>query len=114
MAPETSTTDQSLKDSSSYRSPYPTGRAVAANIFLDHGKIVAEGKMPRPDDGKVADNGVFSRVVRQGSAASATQCRSNPVSGRGLPKTGICLISARDYRLFRSGTGQTRRVETGR
>jgi hypothetical protein len=28
-------------------------------IFLDHGKIVAEGKMPRPNDGKVADNGVF-------------------------------------------------------
>jgi hypothetical protein len=28
-------------------------------IFLDRGKIVAEGKMARPNDGKVADNGVF-------------------------------------------------------
>src|SRR6266478_3932354 len=34
--------------------------------------------------------------------AAATQCRSNPVSGRRLPKTGIFQISARDYWRFRS------------
>ncbi|MBX9822113.1 tetratricopeptide repeat protein [Afipia birgiae] len=28
-------------------------------IFLDRGKVVFEGSMPRPNDGKVADNGVF-------------------------------------------------------
>jgi hypothetical protein len=28
-------------------------------VFLDRGKLVAEGKMARPNDGKVANNGVF-------------------------------------------------------
>jgi hypothetical protein len=27
--------------------------------LLDQGKIIAEGRMPRPNDGKVADNGTF-------------------------------------------------------
>src|SRR5882762_8663678 len=45
---------------------------------------------------------------------SCTQCRSNLVSGFGLPKTGIFQISARDYRLFRSGTDQIRSLETNR
>jgi hypothetical protein len=36
------------------------------------------------------------------NANPATQCRSNPVSGRRLPKMGIFQISAGDYRRFRS------------
>jgi len=36
------------------------------------------------------------------TAAAATQCRSNPVSYRSLPKTGIFQISAGDYRRFRA------------
>src|SRR6202171_4303114 len=46
------------------------------------------------------------------TAASATQSRSNPVSGRGLPKTGIFQISAGDYRRFRSRSVQFRSPET--
>jgi hypothetical protein len=42
------------------------------------------------------------------------QSRSNPVSGRCLPKTGIFQISAGDYRLIRAGSGQIRSLETGR
>jgi hypothetical protein len=38
-----------------------------------------------------------------GTASSVTQCRSNPVSGRSLPKTGVFRMSAGDYRLFRPG-----------
>jgi hypothetical protein len=37
------------------------------------------------------------------TASSVTQCRSNPVSGRSLPKTGVFRMSAGDYRLFRPG-----------
>jgi hypothetical protein len=47
----------------------------------------------------------FSRqgyLLNQKTAASATQCRSNPVSYRSLPKTGIFQISAGDYRRFRA------------
>jgi hypothetical protein len=51
-------------------------------------------------------------TARSGRAASATQCRSNPVSYRGLPKTGIFQISTGDYRRFRSRNGQFRRPET--
>jgi hypothetical protein len=36
------------------------------------------------------------------TASSATQCRSNPLSYRSLPKTGIFQISAGDYRGFRA------------
>jgi hypothetical protein len=46
------------------------------------------------------------------TASSATQCRSNPVSGRGLPKTGIFQISAGDYQRFRSHSGRFRSPET--
>ena len=46
------------------------------------------------------------------TANSATQCRSNPVSGRGLPKTGIFQISAGDYQRFRSHSGPFRSPET--
>jgi hypothetical protein len=42
----------------------------------------------------------------------ATQCRSNPVSSPGLPKTGIFQISAGDYRRFRSHSGLFRSRET--
>jgi hypothetical protein len=46
------------------------------------------------------------------TASSATQCRSNPVSDRGLPKTGIFQISAGDYQRFRSHRGRFRSPET--
>ena len=46
------------------------------------------------------------------TAASAAQSRSNPVSGRCLPKTGIFQISAGDYRRFRSRSGQFGSPET--
>jgi hypothetical protein len=46
------------------------------------------------------------------TASSATQCRSNPVSDRGLPKTGIFQISAGDYQRFRSHRGRFRSLET--
>jgi hypothetical protein len=42
------------------------------------------------------------------------QCRSNPVSGRNLPKTGVFQMSAGDYRLFCSGNAPNRSLETGR
>jgi hypothetical protein len=47
------------------------------------------------------------------TASSATQCRSSPVSGRSLPKTGIFQMSAGDYRLFRPENAQNRSLETG-
>ena len=47
------------------------------------------------------------------TATWATQCRSNPVSGRGLPKTGVFQMSAGDYRLFRSESAENRSLETG-
>jgi murein DD-endopeptidase MepM/ murein hydrolase activator NlpD len=46
------------------------------------------------------------------TAASATQSRSNTVSGRCLLKTGIFQISAGDYRRFRSRCGQFGSPET--
>jgi hypothetical protein len=46
------------------------------------------------------------------TASSATQCRSDPVSSRSLPKTGVFQMSAGDYRLFRSENGQNRSPET--
>jgi len=46
------------------------------------------------------------------TAASATQCRSNPVSGRSLPKTGVFQMSAGDYRLFRSENAENWSLET--
>src|SRR5712671_1962139 len=47
------------------------------------------------------------------TASSAKQCRSNPVSGRRLPKTGIFQMSAGDYRLFWSENAANRNLETG-
>jgi hypothetical protein len=47
------------------------------------------------------------------TASSATQCRSNPVSGRNLPKMGVFQMSAGDYPLFRSENAQNRSPETG-
>ncbi|MGO3927360.1 hypothetical protein [Rhodopseudomonas pseudopalustris] len=37
----------------------PNQSRAGRYILLDRGKIVAEGKMARPNDGKVTDNGVF-------------------------------------------------------
>src|SRR5882672_5697461 len=48
----------------------------------------------------------------ESKTAQATQSRSNPVSGRCLPKTGIFQISAGDYRRFRSRSGQFGSPET--
>ena len=69
-------------------------------------------------------HGIGARLLREYSdrigldlviaVAPAMQCRSNPVSSRGLLKTGIFQISAGDYRLFLSGTGQTQSLETDR
>jgi tetratricopeptide (TPR) repeat protein len=36
-----------------------TSRTPGRYILLDRGKIVAEGKLPRPNDGKVTDTGIF-------------------------------------------------------
>jgi hypothetical protein len=47
------------------------------------------------------------------TAAAATQCRSNPVSGRSLSKTGVFHMSAGDYRRFRSENAADRSLETG-
>jgi hypothetical protein len=47
------------------------------------------------------------------TASSAKQCRSNPVSGRRLPKTGIFQMSAGDYRLCWSENAANRNLETG-
>src|SRR5258706_15597992 len=46
------------------------------------------------------------------TASSATQCRSNPVSGRCLSKTGIFQISAGDFRQFRSVIVEIGSLET--
>src|SRR5260370_35258057 len=46
------------------------------------------------------------------TANPTTQCRSHPVSGRGLPKTGIFQIFAGDYRRFLPGSGQIWSLET--
>src|ERR1700694_1940184 len=45
-------------------------------------------------------------------AKSARQCGSKPVSGRGLPKTGIFRHAPRDFRRFRRESGQIRSLET--
>ena len=47
----------------------------------------------------------LAETYRKTTATATTQCRSNPVSGRGLPKTGIFQILAGDYRLFRARSG---------
>jgi hypothetical protein len=42
----------------------------------------------------------------------ATQWRSNPVSGVGLPKTGIFAVAAGDFRLIRPSVRTFGSVET--
>jgi hypothetical protein len=72
---------------------------------------------PRPAGRRwtLTDDDMLRKLLTSGmeSKLAATQCRSNPVSGRGLLKTGIFQILARDYRLFRAGSGQIRSPETG-
>jgi hypothetical protein len=46
------------------------------------------------------------------TASRATQCRSNPVSGRSLRKTGIIQSMARDFRHFRPATPEIGSLET--
>jgi hypothetical protein len=43
---------------------------------------------------------------------SATQCGSNPVSGRGLPKAGISRHTAGDFRHFHPHVAKFRALET--
>jgi hypothetical protein len=50
--------------------------------------------------------------IPEATTNPTTQCTSNPVSGRGLPKTGIFQIFARDYRRFIPGSGQIWSPET--
>lgn len=67
-------------------------------------------------------SGVSSRLISKFSkpyqwpkptALVGTQCRSNPVSGRRLRKTGVFQTSAGDYRLFGSGNLENWSLETG-
>ena len=58
--------------------------------------------------------GQRAEVRRPGTAVSATQCRSNRVSSRRLPETGIFQISAGDCRRFLPGIGQIWSLETDR
>ncbi len=64
-----------------------------------------EGPFPILGQGRL-ENGAKS------DCCPTTQSRSNPVSGRGLPKTGTFQISAGDYRRFRSRSAQFRSPET--
>jgi hypothetical protein len=57
-------------------------------------------------------SGGQGRELGECTASSTTQCRSNPVSGRCLPKTGIFQISTRDYRRFRSQIVEIGSLET--
>jgi hypothetical protein len=50
--------------------------------------------------------------VAYNTARSAAQCRSNPVSGRSLQKTGIIQLTARDFRRFQSAGAQIGSLET--
>ena len=54
-----------------------------------------------------------SETTANWTVAPATQCRSNPVSGSSLPKTGVFRISAGDYRLFGSENVENWSLETG-
>jgi hypothetical protein len=47
-----------------------------------------------------------------GTASYTTQCLSRPVSGSGLPKTGIFHMWAGDYRRFRAKIVQFGSIET--
>ena len=58
------------------------------------------------------DAKLSERLMLNCTASPATESRSNPVSDRCLPKTGIFQISAGDYRRFRSHSGQFRSPET--
>src|SRR6478736_3301490 len=95
MAPETSTTDQSLKDSSSYQSPYPKFRGWA---------LIATPLRPSMTASPVTVNDCVSRHAVQ----------IEPVSSRRLPETGIFQICAGDYRRFLPGTAQIWSLETDR
>jgi hypothetical protein len=50
--------------------------------------------------------------IPEATTNPTTQCRSNPVSSRGLQKTGIFQIFAGDYRRFIPGSGQIWSPET--
>ena len=57
---------------------------------------------------------ISRRLMLNCTAPPARQCRSNPVSSRRLPETGIFQISAGDYRRFLPGSGQIWSLETDR
>jgi hypothetical protein len=54
-----------------------------------------------------------AEISANSTANSASQCRSNPVSGRRLRKTGIIQRMAGDFRPFRSTVRKIGSVETG-
>ena len=67
-----------------------------------------------PHDRKLPILSSHAEITANNTTAPAPQSRSNAVSGRCLPKTGIFQISAGDYRLIRARSGQIRSLETGR
>src|SRR5258706_2035087 len=89
MAPETSTTDQSLKDSLSYQSPYPKFRGWALITTPFRPSMTASPVRQCTCNGPPDLPSGSTEKYGNTTTAAATQCRSNPVSGRGLLKTGI-------------------------
>jgi hypothetical protein len=83
---------------------------VSTDVFVPRGnpfRSIRNGGDPRPL--KPPDSQFVGRhggEFASCTACSTNQCRSNPVSGRNLPKTGIFQMSAGDYRLYRSGNTQ--------
>jgi hypothetical protein len=89
-------------------SPSRSARWESADFMPDWPETMADNTPV----GEAVRAGHSQFAVGQGREFGATQCRSNPVSGRGLPKTGIFQISAGDYRRFRSRSGQFGSPET--
>jgi hypothetical protein len=52
-----------------------------------------------------------AEIARNMAARCAAQCRSNPVSGASLPKTGIFTVTAGDFRQISLGFGELGSLE---
>ena len=95
-------------------------RRCHTDLYLQHVEVLRAsclcptGAMPARQCGLGIPNlpAAMRRILASCTASSATQCRSNPVSYRSLPKTGIFQISAGDYRRFRSQVVQIGSIET--
>jgi hypothetical protein len=86
-----------------------------------HSSMRASSRGTRDDDDAISGRGspapplfVETNRGRFSGAATATQCRSNPVSGRRLQKTGIFQITTGDFRRFRPIRRQIESLETAR